>query len=256
VAHSFVYRTSRSNVRAQQLEKELRGLVDECALCAGSLQLFLEAVAATVQRHNKAAYTHTGEASAAVLKRDQAKLRKDLAAAILELRQCFPDEMLRASGEMTRQAAVVIDDRDAIAVTKCWCAEATAIVNAVNTRCSGLQARIQSHKFGTGGYRWRNLSIIGCLCVAAVHVGWKFLLSDARGGPSGPGVRDQIAKGIASGREFFVLHLLTPLEHIRAELLLGAVRCRHPVTMSGIHLTALLRCNRAQARKSSPQLRL
>ena len=89
-AHSFVYRTSRSSAKAQQLEKELRGLVDECALCAGSLQLFLESVAATVQRHNKAAYTHTGEASAVVLKRDQAKLRMDLAAAILELRHCFP----------------------------------------------------------------------------------------------------------------------------------------------------------------------
>ena len=89
-AHSFVYRTSRSSIKARQLEQELRGLVDDCALCAGSLQLFLQSVAAAVQRHNTAAYKHTGDASAALLKREQAKLRSDLAAAILELGQCFP----------------------------------------------------------------------------------------------------------------------------------------------------------------------
>ena len=88
-AHSFVYCTSRSSIKARQLEQELCGLVDECALCAGSLQLFLQSVAAAVQRHNKAAYTHNGDASVALLKRNQGKLQADLAAAILELRHCF-----------------------------------------------------------------------------------------------------------------------------------------------------------------------
>eukprot|EP01043_Picozoa_sp_COSAG02_P052112 COSAG02_NODE_5570_length_4223_cov_2.546314_5_plen_166_part_00 len=133
--------------------------------------------------------------------------------------------MLRASGEMTRQTDVVIDDRDDIAATKCWVAEATAIVNAVNTRCSGLRSRILSQKFGTGEYHWRNLSIMGCVCLTAIYASWGFLCSDVRSGRLASGVHEQISSGIASGREFFVLHLLTPVEHIWAELMLGAVRC-------------------------------
>jgi hypothetical protein len=133
--------------------------------------------------------------------------------------------MLRASGEMTRQADVVIDDSDDIAATKCWVAEATAIVNAVNTRCSGLRSRIRSQKFGTGEYHWRNLSIIGCGCLAAIYAGWGSLCSgDVCSGRLPSGLHEQISSGIASGREFFVLHLLTPMEHIWAELMLGSVR--------------------------------
>lgn len=108
-------------------------------------------------------------------------------------------------------------------MTKGWLVEATAIVDAVHARCTELQKKIDSTEFGTGGKNWRNLVPVGCVCLATLCAGYRFL-SDGREERRGPGVREQIVLAIESGREFFVLHLLTPLEHIYAELLLGAVR--------------------------------
>jgi hypothetical protein len=218
-AYSFVYRTARSKSRAHELEQELRGYVDECALCAGSLQLFLESVAAAVHRHNKAAYTHTGDASAVVVKRDQAKLRNDLAAAILELRHCFPDELHRASGE-------TIDDADATAWTECWCMEASAVVDAITTRHRGLIAGTRAAKFSTGSYHWRNLLLLGGASLVLFGGAARSLGGSSGGAEGGAAagfrVRQRMVSGMESGREFFVLHLQTPVQHICTELLQGA----------------------------------
>jgi hypothetical protein len=129
----------------------------------------------------------------------------------------------RVTAGTSSQTDIVVDDRDATAVTKGWCAEAAAIVDAVHARYIELHKRIDSTEFGTGGKNWRKLVPVGCVCLATMYAGFRFL-SDGREERGGPGVREQIALAIESGREFFVLHLLTPLEHIYAELLMGAVR--------------------------------
>lgn len=123
--------------------------------------------------------------------------------------------MLRASGE-----TVIVDDVHTIACTKCWCAEAKAIISAINTRCTSLQTRVKSAKFSAGKYNWRNLLLVGVACFATVKLtcGWLF------GNRNGPGLREKIANLLESGNNFYELHLLTPMKHICTELLQGAVR--------------------------------
>lgn len=211
--YPLVYRVYRSRGKVLELERELGGRVDDCALCAGSLHLFQIRVHHAVAAHNNISQL-TAKAEA------EAQLRRELAAAIMELRRCFPDELHRASGAVD----------DVHTETDCWCKEAASILTAVKTRHSALVTGTKGSRFDPGGYNWQNIALLaGSGLVLAIGVARWFGSTTKDSASAGPGLHERVTTGLESAKQFFRLHLITPLNHIGTELFQGLDASKQPL---------------------------